>query len=314
MQGLRQVRLSHVPHTPVFDLQCLPSSITQLSYCDLRSTSEAVAEPSLPPQLPQLTALLHLDLQSCRLPPTLLGSMTQLQTLHLSSCTPLRSGGTGGAEALLAGLANLLHLQDLHLCCPSWDLRGVAPQRFSALTASSHLTRLAVEAGPAPLVEGAAQHMFPAPGQQGLLRELVINAVASTENASGCIDSADLVSIVSNCSALQHLDICNTVQPGADLSALLQLPGSCTALLVGGAALGDAAAATVAQLAQLRHLEWFYSRQLTDAGLEQLTALDLERLSVDTCAGAPTWTRPDDRVFLFQSLDKVRQWCWQAHD
>jgi hypothetical protein len=74
------------------------------------------------------------------------------------------------------------------------------------------------------------------------------------------------------------------VQPGSDLSPLLQLPCSCTALDVGGAAFSDAAVPILLQLTQLGELSWSQSTQFTDIGLEQLTRLDLDELEVDRCS------------------------------
>jgi hypothetical protein len=70
-----------------------------------------------------------------------------------------------------------------------------------------------------------------------------------------CLDSADITSIVKACPQLQALSIINTVQPGADLSPLLQLPKSCVSLSVAGVAFTNAAASVVSQLTQLQELE-----------------------------------------------------------
>jgi hypothetical protein len=67
---------------------------------------------------------------------------------------------------------------------------------------------------------------------------------------------------------------------GADLSGLLELPQSLDSICVGGNAFGDAAAPVLAQLTQLNSLSLGYSPGFTDAGLEQLTNLDLGCLSV----------------------------------
>jgi hypothetical protein len=275
MQGLRQVSLAHLSQAPACDLRHLPSSIREMTYSD----RVLAQEPSLPPQLQQLTGLLHLRLYHCPLPPTLLHSVTQLQTLCLKSCKPLPSGDPAGAQALLAVLSQLARLQHLEMSTVQWDPAGVASQHFSALTASSCLTRLVVNLHiKPPLPEGAVRHMFPAHRQQPQLKFVQLSYVGITE--AYCIDSADLVSIASCCPALQHLDVNCTVQPGADVAGLLKLPHSCTSLKVGGAAFSDAAAATVAQLTQLKHLRWWQAKQLTDTGLQQLTALDLDSLDV----------------------------------
>jgi hypothetical protein len=284
MQGLRQVTLSREQHAAACDLQLLPSSITQLC---CKTSGDGEEKASLPPQLQQFTGLLNLQLGYCLLPPTLLGSVTQLQALRLEFCTLLPLDledeiETEGTAALLDTLPKLKHLQHLDLQDIALDTTGTSPQRFTALTASSHLTRLVVESYHAPLPEGAVQHMFPAHHQQLQLRWLSISTELSYTN-EWCIDSAALSSIISCCPALQHLDVTCTVQPGSDPSVLLRLPDSCTSLLVGGAAFSDAAAATVAQLTKLKHLSWQDSRQLTDTGLHQLTALDLDSLVVSFC-------------------------------
>lgn len=113
-----------------------------------------------------------------------------------------------------------------------------------------------------------------------------------------------------------HPDIRNTVQPGADLSALLQLPDSCTSLVVGGAAFSDAAAVTVAQLTQLKDLRWCYSEQLTDTGLEQLTALDLWFLYVHNCNPSRDGYNIPGLSLACQRFGphKVGQCCWPALD
>lgn len=67
---------------------------------------------------------------------------------------------------------------------------------------------------------------------------------------------------------------------GADLSGLLQLPQSCTTLSVGGAVFDDKAMSVIMQLTQLEVLCVHDSPGFTDAGLEQLTGLDLWRLFV----------------------------------
>jgi hypothetical protein len=85
-----------------------------------------------------------------------------------------------------------------------------------------------------------------------------------------CIDSSDISRIISCCPQLQRLDLTLSVNPDADVSALLQLPASCTSLSVGGAVFNDDAPATIAQLTQLQRLMWFTSPGLTDVGLQQL--------------------------------------------
>jgi hypothetical protein len=67
---------------------------------------------------------------------------------------------------------------------------------------------------------------------------------------------------------------------GADLSGLLELPQSLSSLCGGGAAFDDEAAAVLGRLTQLKDLCLSWAPGFTDAGLEQLTDLDLARLFV----------------------------------
>jgi hypothetical protein len=296
MQGLREVSLSCQQDMPTCDLQRLPSSVTQLQF----QGSDYQGSPSLPSQLPQLTGLLRLQLQHCGFLPTLLGSVAQLQALHLQSCSLLPTESEGTA-ALLHALPKLSCLEDLQLRSLGVGTVSIPLQRFSALTASSHLTRLVVQTlNAVPLPKGAVQHMFAAGRQMPQLQVCQLMADDSRPGAEpSCIDSADPELISRGCPALRRLGVVGTVQPSADLSGLLQLPASCTALSVSGAAFKDAAAATLAQLTQLKELTWSDSPQLTVAGLRQLTALDLDKLYV-------AWSRRLTAVCYGESVDIVR--------
>lgn len=70
----------------------------------------------------------------------------------------------------------------------------------------------------------------------------------------------------------------------ADLSGLLKLPRSLHSLSVGGKAFGDAAMPVLAQLTQLEDLCVQKAPGFTDAGLQHLTSLELDRLYVSGCA------------------------------
>lgn len=89
--------------------------------------------PSLPPQLQQLTGLLHLHLSNCSLPSTLLASVTRLQSLHLEGAMLLPiafddDGPGAGTLALLDVLPKLKDLQVLHLLAANLDKTGIAPE------------------------------------------------------------------------------------------------------------------------------------------------------------------------------------------
>lgn len=196
---------------------------------------------------------------------------------------------TAGTEALLDVLTQLTALQTLGLKLRKLDTGGaVAPQRFSPLTASSCLEEVVIP--PMlykPLPRGAVQHIFPAGRQMPPLQNLTISSYLEgepLEEEDCCMNSAD-ISICKSCPGLQWLDIGNAVQPGTDLSVLLQLPESCTLLVVGGEAFTNDAAPVVAQLTWLEYLCWNHSPGFTDAGLQQLLPLaeDLWRLYVYNC-------------------------------
>jgi hypothetical protein len=283
LQGLQWISLAHTEWQPLCNLQVLPSSITRIELQgDCRSCS-------LPAELTQLSGLLQLELESCAVHPRVLSCCTQLRVLHMMDNCRLLPGvegdeqATEGTAALLDALLQLTQLQDLKLQLFAWDILSTPPQCFAALTASSQLTQLEVTRDhDTNLPMGAIQHMFPAGRQMQSLQRLGIDSIASIDR-SWCITKADLRRISQCCPQLQWLDICGSVQPGADLSVLLELPDSCTSLLVGGAAFDDAAVPAVLLLTQLKHLSWSWSNGFTDAGLEQLVGLDLDSFYLLNC-------------------------------
>jgi hypothetical protein len=225
MQGLQQVLLEHVDHMFPSDLQPLPSNITRLFLRGIRGgTGIPDSHPSLPPQLPQLAGLLQLVLGTCNIPPTVLSAFTHLQVLKLLHCTllpvpPDSEYHTAGTAALLDALAQMTRLQDLHLSLQELDTISTAPQRFAALTASTHLTQLVLKPDEVkPLAQGAVQHMFPAGRLLPLLQHLTISPTADQphdwEEEEWCIDGADISRIASCCPGLRRLNIFLSVRPG----------------------------------------------------------------------------------------------------
>jgi hypothetical protein len=296
LRDLQDISITQAACVPACDLQQLPSSITRLQLSD-DSTHDS---PGLPPDLLQLSGLLHLDLRSCAVPPTLLASVPQLQELLLEDCRflsedPLEDYRAAGTMSFLDVLTELTCLQNLTLYQQRLDTDVIAPQHYSALTASSKLTRLYIlQPDEKPLPRGAVQHMFPPGRQMQSLWHITISPGrditpddASADDASfdgvppddWCMDVEDLSSVLSACKQLQSIDITSSLNPKAadHVSVLLQLPPSCKSLQVGGEAFTDAAAPFIAQLTQLKYLEWTWSPKLTDAGLEQLESLHLLR-------------------------------------
>jgi hypothetical protein len=292
-------------------LQYLPSSITRLRLADDKSHNPveenpaAAAAPRYPVQLQQLTALLQLQITCGAVLPVLLAGLPQLQQVVLHECRLLSSPDADnqlqdGGTALLDVLSQLKQLQHLGLSLKAPALSDVSPQHFSALTASSQLTHLELEARDVAVLPLEAVHnMFPRDKQLPQLRRVYL-AGSDCFHPWG-LDRNDLARIVGCCPALMGLKLLGVVAAETDVKPLLQLPQGCTALEVAGVAFGNDAAAVVQQLSQLRELSWLPST-LTDLGLQLLTALtQLERLTVHTCGlteGLTNMFDPPGQVLL----------------
>jgi hypothetical protein len=151
------------------------------------------------------------------------------------------------------------------------------------------MTKLELKGGynEIPVPQGGVQHIFASGRQLPSLQHLTIETLhIDSFIGTVCLDGADIGRISSCCPRLQRLQITNSfaVRKGG-LSALVQLPGTCTSLSVGGAALCNHAAHVLVQLTQLRALHWTRSPDLTDVGLECLTKLDLDQLHVTEGSG-----------------------------
>lgn len=223
-----------VDHVPVCNLQPLPSSLTRLEFHGKsygRHSEELPNSPSLPPQLLQLAGLMRLKLCDCSIPPTVLGAFTRLQSLCLEHCAllPRNAAAVGededptfstvGTVALLDVLDRLTNLQDLELSLEGLDTVSTDPERFSALTASTRLTRLVLNPDDAiPLPKGVAQYMFPAGGQLPLLQHLSISPELLDPEGwdadEWCLDGADVGRIAECCTGLEWLELSLVVEPG----------------------------------------------------------------------------------------------------
>jgi hypothetical protein len=215
MQRLQQVTLKDTKRVPYGNLRQLPSSITELQLLGwTRSMS------NLPPELPQLSGLQQLKVHSCTVPPSVLGSITQLQGLHLECCALDNQPGHNSTAALLEVLPKLTCLQDLHLDLQGFDCGSIAAQHFSALTARSHMTHLALTADQQmPVPEGAVQHMFPRGSQMPFLQHLRVSPESSIPFSltGSCMDSTDLGHIITCCPGLRCMDIRSSIEPNADV-------------------------------------------------------------------------------------------------
>lgn len=155
------------------------------------------------------------------------------------------------APDLLSALGGLTHLTALRLCSlDSHSLYGPQddPQRLHALTASSRLAALHLTAGRGgaglALRPGCMQALFPPGSSVPSLTELLLDDPYVDERAAvawalPCLEARDILTIAAACPNLCSLGVVNVLQQGEDLAPLLQLPGSCRALRVGGAAFGD---------------------------------------------------------------------------
>lgn len=230
--------------------------------------------------------------------------MSQLTLLELKGCSLQPCACAPDATCcflqVLDGMQQLqdLTLRDLRLTmgAPSSSaFANVDPAYLSALTASAHLASLEVSCDTGtPLPRTVVQHMFPAGKQLQHLRELALFSDDDLEDSRPFIATAELKGLACACPALSRLCLAHAVEPG-DMSGFLQLPASCQGLSVSGAAFNDQAAATICQLTQLTSLGWTFSPDLTEAGLDQLTALkQLQELSLFDNLGlchiiAPEW-------------------------
>lgn len=148
------------------------------------------------------------------MPPTRLGSVTQLQALKLHCCWLLPSNSDEDAywdetQALVGVLPALSRLQDLTLVFRSSMEFPHPSHRFDVLTASSRLTRLVVGSsfGSNPLPRGAVEQMFPVHQQQPQLQCLAIS-LHGTMNATTLVLGA-LTALVSPASAAAVLGCVN---------------------------------------------------------------------------------------------------------
>jgi hypothetical protein len=226
----------------------------------------------------------------------MLSVMKRLQCLRLRSCTLLpycpewedaaaadaaASAAMSAFLAAVGGMTDLVSLviQDDGFCYETRGWEAAPAAAFRALTASSKLQELVVQAdNELPLPWGAVQHVFPAGRVLPHLTKLELegipladNPIKSRQGSLGFMSAQDLEAVVAACPALKKLGLCNALESGAGLQALQQLPSTLTSLSVGGC--GDSVAALVAQLTGLKALFWASSPDLTDAGLQHLTAL-----------------------------------------
>lgn len=314
-------------------LRVLPSSLTRLAvegrmYAKRGAVELELEMTPLPRQFEHLSALQHMQLTDCGIPPSLLGTVTQLSYLHLSGCKVLPVGPDDLQDirrtaALLEALPKFTRLQHLHLGLMNFDTTSQAPESFAALTAPPQLTALILwpEVGQ-PLPVGVVhKSMFTKGRVMPRLKHLTIATCQDIapwahagvhRNKESCIGTQDLTAIFNCCPNLESLDLSDTFDSDADLSVLLRLPQSCTELSVSQPQPKSDSVPVLRQLTQLKDLDWREYPGLNPLSLQQLTALHgLSCLRVLTCfslgnqAEFGQYKRSDNFFSFCESADKV---------
>lgn len=234
-----------------------------------------------------------------------------------------------GIAAFLGALRALTSLQHLELQNAQLAVARPPFTAFAALTASSQLTALVLQSDDSqhtsdPLPRGAMQHVLPAGRQLPSLRRLAIVAQLFEEEYAGVMGGEDLRfvrfpmvgqdfgRISSSCSNLETLDIRGVVDSRTDMSALAQLPRSCTNLTIGGAAaFHKDVLPLLAKLTQLSSLN-IQVMQVSYKSIEQLTALrGLRELTIaNNCEGLGVDLDNGCNGLYLEHNDEVR---WQSY-
>jgi hypothetical protein len=276
----------------------LPPSLTSLELTSCTAND---------PAAPHLSNLKQLEVLHTRVQASLLHSFPKLRRLVLTSVRLQQAAGhpsssaaaavdedNSSPEALkdaLAAIARMSCLQHLELTdqglhvCPDIN-------RFTALTASSHLTALHMSDQLSMLLPAQAlRHVLPAGHQLPQLRVLRLRGShmpAATAEAAACGDATGICRMAECCPGLQELQLDNVLAEPTAAACLSQLV-SLTGLSIAGRVCSDATAAAVAQLTGLRSLCWEHAYYYavapgTVSGLQQLTALQgLTYLQLKNC-------------------------------
>jgi hypothetical protein len=287
-------------------LQGLPLTLTWLQLC---WEASAVLSSTTAPGIAQLTALQYLELTyeltTANICPSILLHMQQLRTLIISNVVSRR------LPVLMNALQTMQQLQHLDLQQQRGrPLRKADMQLYSALTASSHLTRLELMYDEHMVANGAARYMFAEGKQLPHLKVLRFGVQDwACEDYLQPFGRGDFARLAAACPALEELWLLPCIQPCADIFNLGLLT-SVTFLIIGGWDLNPLVlTSALLKLRQLQFLEVdgvdrFGARGV--AALTQLTALT--HLQVDT---------REDQVLLKKhdciSLDsKVRAIIWSV--
>jgi hypothetical protein len=238
------------------------------------------------PAIAALTGLRSLQLSLCRMgvDPAVLGPLSQLQELDISFSELL--GGPAGMSVLLAWLPKVQHLTHLAISGHQWGMQlgglsqqavggrgavlAVPPQAYSAFTASTALQHLELSFMDVPAA--AWEHIFPAgrqlPSLTTFCREQDSDSLAGT-----LLQSQHISCIARCCCNLQSLQLPSSVQQGACMQPLLQLPNLQELVIDSGVVQSREAFAVLLHLTTLTALQLCSDAGLPSSSLQQLTAL-----------------------------------------
>jgi hypothetical protein len=243
LSSLRQLRSAHIdiPQSAARTdnlLSALPRGLTGLTVWDWRRNPDldnlVPSHPAtFPQQMPQLSDLQELHLESAVFHPGMLSVMKRLQCLRLRSCTLLpycpewedaaaadaaASAAMSAFLAAVGGMTDLVSLviQDDGFCYETRGWEAAPAAAFRALTASSKLQELVVQAdNELPLPWGAVQHVFPAGRVLPHLTQLTLEAICSSgepllnrRGRPAFMSAQHLRDVVRACPALVELHIC----------------------------------------------------------------------------------------------------------
>lgn len=168
-----------------YDSDCLAGLPNSLQLVQLE---RQYVRPTVPPQLQQCSRIESLELDKCSITPAELGSMPALQHLFLNKCLLLpmapavqydgqHLSSAAAVSSFLCSLQQLTQLKTLSLKQVHLNVQeGVPAGEWSALTASTQLTRMSLqERMRQPLPPAVAQHVFPAGRQLPHLQTLELS-------------------------------------------------------------------------------------------------------------------------------------------
>jgi hypothetical protein len=290
LQQLQELQLKDCVESPGV-LARLPPSLTKLEFfwsCEQQLSSSTV------PGFAQLTALQHLMADaylSGGVQPEICAGMQQLTALTLWQVYE-----AAAVQQLVEVMPTLSKLRSLCINSGSGEAASLPASEFARYSAllppsTQHLSCLELSwSSGALLPPGSVQHLFASTAAAGRqlpqLQQLLLGlpddewtkdreycADDAFKRMQPCVGSGDVRRLASCCPALQQLWLAGVLQPGTDLSPLLQLQ-QLTCLVTGGAAVDDVAAGSVlAKLRGLKRLQLYCCKQLTDRGLLSLAAL-----------------------------------------